>query len=132
MKELADGDAEVRDEYALPSSASLMLTNVDGTLFQQILIWFFVCVQISLCTHRQSSVVISSFQGFTNVWPRQHHELSPLPQSCVLPSVAHGVDPVQHALSVLSQQYLDPVVVSRAQAPRGSHSKGISGHWKFV
>jgi len=113
MKELADGDAELREEYALPSSALLMLTNVDGTLFQQILIWFFVCVQIS-------------------VSPRQHHEVSPLPQSCVLPSVAHGVDPVQHALFSLSQQYLDPVVVSRAQAARGSHPKGILGHSKFV
>lgn len=51
---------------------------------------------------------------------KQHQVSLPLPHDCVVPSFAQEVEPAQQT-SNQSQQYSNPVMVSRAQALGGVH-----------
>ncbi len=123
VHELAAGVAELSDENACSSEDLLMLLSVSWAALQQILIWLAAWVQLSLRPSRQRVVSLPLFRcNRRHLLSRQHHVDSPLPQSSVLPSVAHVEVMVQHT-SPKSQQYRLPVFGSRAQAFGGSHWK---------
>lgn len=125
-QELALGLAEESDEYVWFRVVELMLRRRSWARAQQMLIWPTAPVHTSLDKVHQCYCHFWADlgRGTANLLSRQHHVVSPLPQSSVLPSVAQSDVMVQHT-SPVSQQYLFPVDVSRAQAFGGLHRKEL-------